>query len=410
MSNTNPAVVLGLNPNGLGIVRSMHAAGVPVVAVEQAINGATDAYRWMSSHTRLCRKVYYDDTDGLLDCLISLGKTLPAQGVLFPSSDDQLLCVSRNRDVLSEYYRFRVPRPELLELLEDKGRFYPLVEKQGVAIPLTFVEPRPDNIDETAARIKYPCLIKPRFPDTVWYRSFPGKKALVAADSSQLTDLFRHVYAKYPEVLIQEVIPGPDSNLYFSHAYLSEDLKPLAIWTGRKIRQHPIHFGTSTMTETVWLDAVADATITILQELACSGYASIEFKLDPRDEQYKIMEVTPGRTWYPHYLGFGAGVNIPYIWYQDLLGRAETTASRADDGVRWIDEYRDIFAIYDYWRHGELTIVEWLRSYRGLRVFAYSSFKDPLPIILVVLRFIIAIPLKLKRSLHRLRGSKSRSR
>ena len=181
---------------------------------------------------------------------------------------------------------------------------------------------------------------------------------------------------------------------------MSESLQPLALWTGRKIRQQPIHFGTSTMTETIRVDEVANDSVSILRELGCQGYASIEFKKDDRDGTYRIMEVTPGRTWYPHYLGFGAGVNIPYVWYRDLTGEPPLAPAVASDGIRWIDEYRDIQASFSYWKAGELTFMEWLRSFRRLKVCAYASSKDPLPFLFVILRVLYAIPRALTRPLR----------
>lgn len=403
MSNSPQAVVLGLNPNGLGIVRSLHAAGVKVVGVDRTPGGAADAHRWMSSHTRLCRKVFYErsGSDALLDCLLGLGKSLPEKGVLFPSGDDQLLCISRNREALSQYFRFRVPDEDVVELLANKARFYPFVEERGIAIPRTFVDRLSDSIDDIADQIRYPCLLKPNLPDASWATNFAGHKVFPARNPGELKETFARVYPVYPDILIQEVVPGPDSNLYFSHVYMSEDLQPLALWTGRKIRQHPIHFGTSTMTETVNVEDVARDSVSILRELGCQGYASIEFKKDDRDGTYRIMEVTPGRTWYPHYLGFGAGVNIPYVWYRDLTGEPPLAADVASEGIRWIDEYRDIQASFSYWKSGELGFLDWLRSFRRLRVFAYASWKDPLPFLFVILRILYAIPRGLTRRLQR---------
>ena len=348
----------------------------------------------MSSRTRLCRKIFYraNGADNLVECLLTLGKTLPAPGVLFPSGDSQLLCVSRNRELLSDYYHYRAPDPELVELLADKARFYNFVEQRGVDIPITCTNASPDSIAKIASTLRYPSLIKPSIRDDNWAKHFAAQKAFPAQNADALIDLFHKIYSKHREIVIQEIVPGPDSNLFFSHAYLSEELEPLAIWTGRKIRQNPIHFGTSTMTETIWVDEIADTTISILKELRCSGYSSIEFKKDPSDGKYRIMEITQGRTWYPHYLGFGAGVNIPFIWYQDLLGKSIPAPRRAKEGVRWIDEYHDIRASYSYWKQNELSFLDWIRSFKGVKVFAYASLKDPLPFICVILRLLLCIP------------------
>lgn len=364
-----------------------------MIGVDREPTGIRDTNIWMTSHTRLCRKVLYPGSEpqGLLSCLLALGKTLSEPGILIPSGDVELLCISRNREALSEYFHFRVPDVDTVELLADKARFYLFCMEAGIPAPLTFVDPLPDTIEEIASEIAYPCLIKPFLRDKTWNTDFDNKKVLVANNAEALIQLFGDVHREHPDILIQEIVPGPDSNLYFSHVYLSQKLETLAIWTGRKIRQRPIHFGTSTMTETFWVDTVAEDSLKILRQLQCAGYASIEFKKDPRDSLYKVMEVTQGRTWYPHYLGFGAGINIPFIWYQDLLGNSQADTTRAKEGVRWIDECRDPAASYDYWKCGELTFLEWVRSYRRVSISAFASLRDPLPLIFAGARFVFEI-------------------
>ena len=70
MNIENPAVVLGLNPNGLHVVPSLRAAGTPVIGVDRAPEGFQNGYRWMRSKTRLCRKDFNQLTepDSLLEC------------------------------------------------------------------------------------------------------------------------------------------------------------------------------------------------------------------------------------------------------------------------------------------------------------------------------------------------------
>lgn len=348
----------------------------------------------MSSKTRLCRKEFFRDTDpdGLYNCLMKLGKELPRPGVLIPSGDAELLCISQRRADLSEYFKFRVPDAATVDLLANKTRFYEFARETGISLPRTCTNPTAVNIEEIAEDFVYPCLIKPSLPDANWSSHFGTTKAVPANSPSELVAVYKQVSAVHADVLIQEIVPGPDHNLYFSHIYLSDSFETLAMWTGRKLRQRPIHFGTSTLTETVESAVVAEASLKILNALQCPGYSSIEFKFDERDRQHKIMEVTHGRTWYPHYLGFGAGVNIPEIWYKDLIGEPTRSAQAARIGVRWIDEYRDPFACYEYWKAGELSVRDWVASLRGLGAFVYSSINDPLPILSVVARLVLTIP------------------
>ena len=394
MSKSNPAVVLGLNPNGLGIVKSLRAVKIPVIGVDHVPGGVNDTRRWMSSRTRLCRKVFYreEGSAGLLKCLIALGKTLDGKGVLFPSGDTQLLCVSEHRDELAPYYHFRVPDADAVAVLYSKARFNEFAVRNNIAHPATLMGKTPDDVLSLARDMTYPCLIKPYLREQNWAAHFGARKVFTAANADELTATYQRIFEKHHDLIIQEIVGGPDSNLYFSHVYMSSDLNPLAIWTGRKIRQLPIHFGTSTLAETVWVDEVADTSVKMLQKLRCPGYSSIEFKKDPSTGAYKVIEVTAGRTWYPHYLGVAAGVNIPEVWYRDLLGIKQGAAARAKDRVRWIDEYRDLFAVCAYRKSGELSFTEWLGSYRKIKGYALASFRDPLPIFLVAVRLALGVP------------------
>lgn len=79
IANRVPAVVLGLNPNALGTVRSLRRCGIPVIAIERAPGGWVDTNVWMSTRTRLCRKILMPARaghDALLEQLVELGPSL----------------------------------------------------------------------------------------------------------------------------------------------------------------------------------------------------------------------------------------------------------------------------------------------------------------------------------------------
>ncbi len=114
---------------------------------------------------------------------------------------------------------------------------------------------------------------------------------------------------------------------------------------------------------------------------------------DERDQSYQILEVTPARSWYPHYLGKSVGVNLPFYWYHDLLGNRlpPHTAAAPRDRIAWVDEYRDLVNAFGSWRRGELTLRNWVGSYSGVRSFALTSIRDPLPGFLIGVRLMVSV-------------------
>lgn len=379
------AVVLGLGQNGLATVRALARHGVPVVGIDSDLAQPT-------ARTRYCVKLrctdFREGGEGLVRTLLDLGAALPHGGVLFPSGDLNLRVVSEHRDVLSRHYRFELPERAVVDLILSKRAFYDFAAGAGFNVPQTRLLDAA-TIDEIAESVRYPAIVKPTLRDVSWRRTHQVKLYEVTS-AAELRATFHRLRDASPELLVQESIPGPDSQLVFSLTYLDAGLEPLAMFTGRKLRQYYPHFGTSSMAESAWDPEVADTTLALLRALRYRGYASVEFKRDPRDGALKIIEVT-GRTWYPHGLATRCGVNLPYLAYRHLLGLRVPRPTAFVEGVKWIDEDRDPRAAAAYYRAGELGLREWLGSYRGRRTYAIAAKDDPAPIFFYGLRLARAV-------------------
>jgi predicted ATP-grasp superfamily ATP-dependent carboligase len=372
-----PAVVLGLGQNGMATVRALGRLGIPVFGIDSDLMQP-------GARTRYCTKIRCEDFlsggPGLLECLLDLGKTLPQKGVLFPSGDLNVALVSDHRDRLAPYFHFALPCPEVMDLSLNKKKFYQFAMQHGFAIPRTYFTEGRDDVNDIAQEIGYPCLIKPFQPTAVWRKTFDTR--LFLADSPlMLTSLFECIYPIHQDLVIQEYMPGEDSQLYWGVTYLNAAGEPLAIWTGRKLRQYPRGFGTATLAESCREPWVAREAVAILQAMGHRGYGVVEFKKDRRDGQFKITEPTGGRTWFPHSLVTRSGINLPYIMYRDLLGQPVQVQTDFEEGIRWVHEERDLKTVFLYFLpEKKLTLRSWLRSYRGKRTYAYAAWDDMGPI------------------------------
>jgi predicted ATP-grasp superfamily ATP-dependent carboligase len=119
--------------------------------------------------------------------------------------------------------------------------------------------------------------------------------------------------------MVQELIPGGDDELYSLGSYLRADGEALGLFSGRKLKQVPPLIGTCRVGEAVWVQDVVDAGLRLLRGLRFHGISQVEFKRDPRDGRYKLMEVNP-RLWQWHGLAAACGVDLPLIAYRDLTG------------------------------------------------------------------------------------------
>jgi len=383
-----PAIVLGLGQNGMATVRALGRLGIPVIGIDSDLDQP-------GARTRYCRKIRCEDFTrggpGLIECLHELGKTLPAKAVLIPSGDLNLAAISENREALSEHYLFALPPKEVVKLFLNKKAFYKLAMERGFPIPRTyFTEGDGFDIEAIVREIAYPCLIKPFQPNATWRKTFDTR--LFLADSPEmLRSLFDSIYPVHQDLVIQEYMPGKDSQLYWGVSYLDAQGRPLAVWSGRKLRQYPRRFGTATLAESCREPWVASQAVSILQAMGHRGYGVVEFKKDRRDGNFKITEATGGRTWFPHSIVTRSGINLPWIMYRDLLGLPVEPQTQFEEGIKWIHEERDLKTMFLYFLpEKEYSVWSWLRSYEGKRMYAYAAWDDPQPFLTSVGRILQA--------------------
>jgi predicted ATP-grasp superfamily ATP-dependent carboligase len=396
-AGTQPiAVVLGLGQNGMATCRALGREGIPVIGIDTDLTQA-------SAYTRYATKVHCRDFlsggPGLVDCLMEIGGGLAHKGVLFPSGDLNQAVVSEHREVLGERFHIAMPPKDVVRMFLNKKLFYQFAMDKGFPIPQTFFPAGPEQVADVAGRLKYPVLIKPFQPNATWRTTFDTR--LFVADSAEaLLSLYDHLYRVHQDLIVQEYMPGPDSELWWGVTYLDGAGKPLAVWTGRKLRQYPRRFGTATLAESRWDPWLAEKATAILQAMGHRGYGVVEFKRDRRDGLFKITEVTGTRTWFPHSLVTRSGINLPLIWYRDVLGLPVDVPSSYEQGIKWIHEERDLKTVSLYFLpERELTPWTWLKSYRGRRVYAYAAWDDPGPILVSLRRVLKAGWRRIRRRL-----------
>jgi predicted ATP-grasp superfamily ATP-dependent carboligase len=146
----------------------------------------------------------------------------------------------------------------------------------------------------------------------------------------------------------------------------------------RRLRQHPHDFGrASTFVETVERPELEALSTRLLNGIHYYGLVEVEYKQDPRDGQYKLLDIN-ARTWGYHTLGAVAGVDFPYLLYCDQIGKPVSNV-RAKSGRSWIRMLTDFpTAVLDI-AHGRLSLSEYLHSLRTFDIEAVFNLGDPMP-------------------------------
>jgi D-aspartate ligase len=372
-----PAVVVGIGLTGLGMVRSLRDRRNPV---SMRITAVDSDLGQASAYTRLCAKLHCPDVDGegLVDCLIEHGRRRSERPILLLSQDLAVLTVARHQHTLSSFYRFSVPTPEVTNLLMDKSRFGEYATSNGFNVPRTFAINSSADLAPALDGLRFPCVLKPVYRNSAWSEhGYP--KGFVAATAAELRAAYKRVCDVQDSFVAQEWIPGNDSEIYFCLTYFDERSRPVATFTGRKLRQWPLDAGNTSLAEASGIPIIKQETVRLFESLQFRGLGSVEFKRDPRTGEFKIMEPTVGRVNLQSETATANGVNLAWIAYAHLAGLKSGPIRRRSREAIWVNEFTDLQSGMARVRRGDLSLGNWMRSYRRPRYYAWLSWKDPLP-------------------------------
>lgn len=282
----------------------------------------------------------------LIDALVGFGLREAHKPVLFVEEDMQLLMVSRHRHRLAAAFRFALPEAGFIEDMVDKARFQRLAQALDLPVPRARVlhpdaGSRPPDLD-----LRYPLVLKPLTRRESWAAIEQGAKAVQIDGADDLAALWPRLMAAGLDLLVQELIPGPESQIESYHVYVDAHGAVAGEFTGRKIRTYPATYGHSTaLTITDIRGQAADVAAlgrAVAARIGLRGVAKFDFKRAPDGRLY-LLEVNPRfNLW--HHLGAVAGVNLPALVYADLTGRERPPAAVARPGPCWCRPGQDRLA------------------------------------------------------------------
>jgi D-aspartate ligase len=367
--NRPGAVVLGGNFVGLGIARSLGAHGIPTWVIDA---DRSKSIAQFSRHTTR----FIETQEAITDVLLTEGRKHQLNGwVLFPVTDEYVEVVSTNHQALSSIYRVTTPPLEVTKFALDKRLTYRRADELGIAAPWTSVGNSLADLEEEG--IPYPVILKP----AINHHFFPQTniKAVAVENPSELQRAFAQMSRYIPpnEILVQERIPGGGEN-QFSFCGVFKDGVAYASLVAQRRRQYPVEFGNaSTFVETTSQPVVEAAGRRFMQSIGFDGLAEVEFKFDPRDGKYKILDVNP-RTWGWHTLGKAAGMDFPYLLWQQAIG-LPVAPVEAHHEAAWIREITDFVAIAKA-RNRMVELKRLLKAlYSGKLTSATFDPLDPVP-------------------------------
>jgi D-aspartate ligase len=351
-----PAVIVGAGNTALSMARSLRAHGISVTAIDSERSS-------LASHSRLFDFVQFSGaySEELVGFLEDLARRLSTRPALLPSGDEHVAILSRHRERLERSYFLNLPPPDVAEVLLDKELFSQLAVRRGYPIPETMTCESAEEVATVATRIQFPAILKPRIKNRATRTNSPHK-AFLCETPADLTAAYATLAQWEREAIIQEWIPGGDSQIVFSLHYIDRQGRDLISFEGRKIRQYLPECGSTSCAVPIEAEDVRALAARILTESNATGYCSVEFKIDPRSDALRIIEPTIGRPNLQVGLSAANGIDIVFAGYCDIVGRPLPSMQRRTRRVSWLLMPHDLRSALFYIRRGSLTWREYFRT------------------------------------------------
>ncbi|ACB86428.1 ATP-grasp domain-containing protein [Natranaerobius thermophilus] len=379
------AIVLGVNYYiGLSAIRSLGKEGIPVIAMDYDPLSYGFGSKYVSEQV-LIPDINKEGENKVVEFLKNFGKKFSEKPVLLPAADPYAIMISNSVDELEDYYLFPPLPKGLVSDLVNKHKLYKLAQKHGMPIPKTFFVQGIEDLENIKNEMVYPCIVKPELSHE-FVKKF-RKKVFEVSNYRQLYEAVSSATDADLDVMIQEIIPGPDDHVYTYDAYFNRNAEPVKVFTNRKQRQFPIHFGASVFTESVFEPRIIQLGEDFLKKIGYHGIVEIELKKDPRNGKFYMIEINPRVTNFNNVI-LTSGINLPAAQYYDMIGESLSQQINREEGLKFVYFYEDVKAAFNYMSSGELSFFRWIKSYIGPLSYAIFDLQDLKPLILFIKKLI----------------------
>ena len=376
---TSPAIIFGLSPTSLFLIRELSDAGIPVIGV----GGHYESARFSRHIIKYCHGV---DQDDLVDLVSNVYDEYGKKPVLFPTSDDYVEIIGRkSKDLEKISYLQGSYTDGKAELFLNKSAFYKEVKNLGVFVPKIFVRKFSEDFLGDVDLI-FPVLAKPAHIHKV-KASLGGKKLYVIENRDRLEAFAPSPMANLGEWIIQELIPGPESEILVVAGYVDKNGDFHELLSARKVRQYPPGFGSASFVITEKNEDLIERSTDLIRSLGYQGIFAAEWKRDFRDNTFKMIEINPRVSlWFQ--IVHDTGKRLALKAYADLCDSKIDIKRKNLEPCCWRYASRDIYsALFYSFNKNTFSLpkpeASLLKKGRQLKKsWALWSQKDPLPAIM----------------------------
>ena len=296
----------------LALIRDLAQAGVRVVVCQTEDCRDNPASPALGFSSRWVSQRHWLPVKGMLDALYGLCEEVFRQEgerpALLPVGAATLAALAGERERFAAVCGLHIPSPEQLELFNSKQAVAELARRLDVPVPRDFTQREGESLDDFAARLPLPCVIKPVCGEKLGLAA--AQRYAIAADREEAA----RQYARFSALdgrppIVQEQLTGAGLGC----SVLADRGRIVSAICHRRVREYPVTGGPSTCCVTVRRPELEEYVARLVAETGYHGLAMFEFKEDGQGDP-RLLEVNP-RIWGTFPLTRVSRSGIPLLWH-----------------------------------------------------------------------------------------------
>ena len=247
---------------------------------------------WIESLYALCAEVKAQE--GEAPALLPVGAATMGQ-------------LATQRERFSVVCGLAIPTPKQLDTFNDKSAVAQLAQSLQLPTPQAYTILSGESTAQFAARIPYPCVVKPLCGEKLGLSA--AQRYGIASRADDLVRLYEKFSALAGEPpLVQEYLSGGALGC----SVLAAEGKVIASLCHRRIREYPVSGGPSACCRCIEEPGLLQAASRMVAAVGYTGLAMFEFKENGRGEP-RLLEINP-RIWGTFPLTRVSGSKIGLAW------------------------------------------------------------------------------------------------
>ena len=389
VSTLPPCIVLGMETQiGLGIVRELGRAGVPVIGIAHESDAIGLASRYLSRSM----VVNPPRSVELIEAIRALGEEFGPCSLLTVSEANQAW-LAQHRNSFGKVQPV-VPTQEKLAIVLDKQRTLQAARAVGIDVPETIEFASLKQAHALASSLVFPAVLKWKDPNAVAKKLSANGLALLKAEYVYTREEFLAAVQRYEPLgewpIVQAYCPGRGLGQFF---YMHQR-QAVRRFQHLRVAEWPPEGGFSSVCDSVPLEqhkALQEKSIALLRQIGWEGVAMVEYRWDPMTDQAVLMEIN-GRYWGSYPLAMHCHADFALISYYLESGLSLPALPDLHPGIRCRMMSTEIKRLARIFLHPELIvdrsfkIRRWAETVRfimdffrpGVRYYVWDR-SDPLP-------------------------------